>query len=1140
MFFYSTDGGDCWREARPTSDTQTTALKTSTYPAHTAENTHVFTWDTTASEFFGQSDNIVLRFVAYTQSTGEAVSGTYQYMASTGGALNRPIATATTSPFRVRGTQIRALQIMSQTRETIPVANAIVYRSPDDRLASPIKVGDEGQPFTTDNNGYLQGQGAIRPDDKIIALLPVPQLNKIFDQSTDKLSVYYTSGFISPTAGLIMHKVDDKREQTLVVTSTNALGLFDIDVSLEWDASNDTLYMNQLTSDILRASEILYDLTNGQVALGNVNIYHNKVNWMDSDVIIYARNDIRPTANLGGIVTQRIVETITPRDGSEPNQIAYTSGQIRMGASWNRFGDPTRDSGGDWARTLAHELSHYLFFLPDNYLGVGPNKSLKLIDCYGSVMTDAYRDEYSEFLTRDEWEGDCDDTLADEELERADWETIQTFYPWLIASTQRNNGPYILPLAVTNIETHFQENSNVLLSPFYYLVRQQEEDVQASPLRIPFGQAQAFLFQTEKVISLGSPVGDLVHARGAKEGDMLCVFDYSYEVRRTGCIKTAVLGNTSLQLNPATEKDWRPQVDVSIQPKENQTLVIEVTQFTELEEDEMLMAHFIPAHLLIDSEGQVTDIPETFTTELTKDGDKFVGSVNWTNDCPPKQLQSAPCQPILILNGHIHLYIQHSQSRNENASCPSGYYFLHNQTACISELYQEMIEISLSAGWRPDTDKYAWGPDGTFHAWQLDAGKRYAHGINANNWSAPSASSDGKVLIFDIGRGVIGGMTPPYTLQEIYNLPELDEWLTAIGTAYRVTQVPINKGGVQIKDGTPSILFRYLQRELPDETFENKNNLRIYFLPQSERGNNDARWQPLDTQLDDNNNLASAQMVLAPKDNEDEPTSIEDGLYVLAMTAEIADLQPGWNNIGYPILTSQPVTTAMSSLQGDYSIIYHYNPESDTPWTFYDPNVQSKQPINTLAKLNFGHGYWLHTTIDEESTIDWFVNLQPTPTPSSTPTFPIILSNLYPPAIFYGEITITKEATENSTLTAWMNDEECGSTEINPDEKTYQLQVIHSEQGCGGQGQLIEFKVDGVRLDETGQWDNRKLNYQPLNPKPEFYIHTVKPNETLWRIALDYYGHPNWEIIYNANRETVGDDPNHIRPRQKLIIPVLE
>ena len=71
---YSPDGGGRWLPAVPTTDTLTTSLAAAPFPSTTLTNTHVYTWDTFASGFFDQSDNVVLRLRAY-PGTGVARNG---------------------------------------------------------------------------------------------------------------------------------------------------------------------------------------------------------------------------------------------------------------------------------------------------------------------------------------------------------------------------------------------------------------------------------------------------------------------------------------------------------------------------------------------------------------------------------------------------------------------------------------------------------------------------------------------------------------------------------------------------------------------------------------------------------------------------------------------------------------------------------------------------------------------------------------------------------------------------------------------------------------------------------------------------------------------------------------------------------
>lgn len=53
--------------------------------------------------------------------------------------------------------------------------------------------------------------------------------------------------------------------------------------------------------------------------------------------------------------------------------------------------------------------------------------------------------------------------------------------------------------------------------------------------------------------------------------------------------------------------------------------------------------------------------------------------------------------------------------------------------------------------------------------------------------------------------------------------------------------------------------------------------------------------------------------------------------------------------------------------------------------------------------------------------------------------------------------------------------------------------------------------------------------------------HTIKQEEDLWFLAELYYGDAGlWDIIYYANRTTIGDDPENLYPGMKLEIPKLE
>lgn len=71
----------------------------------------------------------------------------------------------------------------------------------------------------------------------------------------------------------------------------------------------------------------------------------------------------------------------------------------------------------------------------------------------------------------------------------------------------------------------------------------------------------------------------------------------------------------------------------------------------------------------------------------------------------------------------------------------------------------------------------------------------------------------------------------------------------------------------------------------------------------------------------------------------------------------------------------------------------------------------------------------------------------------------------------------------------------------------------------------------------------RKKEAQPEAKAPKNIAHhKVVAGDTLSGIALKYYGSAakeKWMAIYEANKETIGDNPSLIRVGQKLNIPEL-
>ncbi|HSJ58270.1 MAG TPA: VCBS repeat-containing protein, partial [Anaerolineae bacterium] len=572
--FYSLDGGGRWLPAVSKQVTATTWLSTS--PDGEA---HMFVWDTLASGVFGRSDDVVVRFVAYAQPPAGAAAGTFRYVHGLPAPTQWPASVATTRRFRMQGTQVQVIDHNGKALE-----GAYVYRLPQGLHSGAQLMPDPAGPLTTDARGFLPGRGVLGSGDGLVALLPVTPTRPI--TFTQQATLYHTSA-APDDDGLEMTEVTDVGIIQLTIPSepeeaVNPLLLFDLLVSVEWDPATDEVFMLELEEGFRRASELLYDVSNGQVALGQVHLAPGKAYWNRADVTIYATNGMRPSAALGGVVNAPVGEWVRPGYALAATQWvdgAYLPGQVRMGTSWDPFGEDTSDLGEQWWRALAHELGHHLFFLPDNYVGLKPDdpadpggkRYLGRIDCRGSLMTTTRDPSYSEFLTEGEWTGECVESLAENTTGRTDWQTVTHFYPMLKEPAVQTAGPSILPLDVTHLTAWWLPAARVPLPTRIFDLR----DRSGEHLRLP--NAGVYLFQTQGtadptddvLVSLGSPTGggDRIKVRGAYAGDRLCLYDFQSSDRTyTGCADPLTATDVSIRAQSVAQAGgqmrWAPAVDV--------------------------------------------------------------------------------------------------------------------------------------------------------------------------------------------------------------------------------------------------------------------------------------------------------------------------------------------------------------------------------------------------------------------------------------------------------------------------------------------------------------------------------------------------------------------------------------------------
>ncbi|MBK9714784.1 MAG: VCBS repeat-containing protein [Kouleothrix sp.] len=188
---YSLDGGDHWQPAIPHDPLSIVDLATSPTGID-----YTYIWDVWQSGVMGQSDNVVFRLAAVPDLHPRPgrPAGPFQYATSS----------ATTFPFRVRGSQVRVVAAGQ------PVAGAMVYHLPAGQVTGAVPYADLArQPFSTNSLGYLQGRGEIAAGDQLVAMLPI--------SATETYTMYATSATPTPE-GLAMTPVIVQGVQTLEVS----------------------------------------------------------------------------------------------------------------------------------------------------------------------------------------------------------------------------------------------------------------------------------------------------------------------------------------------------------------------------------------------------------------------------------------------------------------------------------------------------------------------------------------------------------------------------------------------------------------------------------------------------------------------------------------------------------------------------------------------------------------------------------------------------------------------------------------------------------------------------------------------------------------------------------------------------------
>lgn len=453
--------------------------------------------------------------------------------------------------------------------------------------------------YVVDRGGYVINREQIADGEELWAMIPI--------SVTENYTLYYTSG-VPQTVSIAAYDDEPTGQMTLVVSEQNPLMLHNLDISAQWNLEGDAAYKAQLRDNIIAASEHLYDFTNGQMALGTVNVRQNYEGWDDADTWLFASNNLRPEAGIGGKVESTTVDPEWDGTGDK-HKLVYEPGRVYMGATWNRFGLPgvpisgtggmteTVDTSGDWASVLAHELGHYLLFLDDTYFRFRDDLVIEAVySCVGSGMGWVYFEENTEFVFNEEyWKQNCLHTSRNDQLQRTEWKTLRLWYPWMVDPSD-DPGPTALPTPLTQVNFIAPTGASVpVVNQLFDLDYRDGETASA--------EARAVLFRNNRVIDQGKPTKGTtqITLHGAQAGDRFCLIDINDNAQapetprnQYGC-ETIAAGDNTLFLEKNSA--WAPVILIDpITPTipGGTTLAISVTQPADA--GSVLKARVYPEH----------------------------------------------------------------------------------------------------------------------------------------------------------------------------------------------------------------------------------------------------------------------------------------------------------------------------------------------------------------------------------------------------------------------------------------------------------------------------------------------------------------------------------------------------------------
>jgi N-acetylneuraminic acid mutarotase len=316
-----------------------------------------------------------------------------------------------------------------------------------------VKAVDESGAGIPDAEVYLNGQlvgttgvrGVLPPEalpqglhasDRLAVLSLITQTSTIRQAHTTPDSnganwayrTYLTNLEVITTGQVLPYTVTHPGGQVIRLSRDRPLVFYNLLVSIEWDAT--VTYTRQISRAVRLASDCLYDLSEGQMALGYVTIYDNATYWGDADLQISTKNTVHPHAYVGGL---------TATDKSHVIRVGrYWDGQTGNQGPWDEQ---------DGYRTLIHEFGHYALYLYDEYFAyvfdqdgnlvrevpaycTGPENRNPATDATNASVMD-YQYTTSELGMRGVpglWSELCEQTAQWQLNGESDWETVVRRY----------------------------------------------------------------------------------------------------------------------------------------------------------------------------------------------------------------------------------------------------------------------------------------------------------------------------------------------------------------------------------------------------------------------------------------------------------------------------------------------------------------------------------------------------------------------------------------------------------------------------------------------------------------------------------------------------------------------------------------